>query len=75
MDELDNDTLVKIYNIFTFIKANEATQLISSFTLSDYIDQAVRVIEGPRDNERASKKDKLKRIEDDLNSVIDKISS
>ena len=60
--------------MFTFIKANEATQLISSYTLGDYIDQAINLIEGPKDNGRLSRKEKLESIKKDLDYIVNKLT-
>ena len=74
-EEKDQDEfLFRINNVFTFIKANEATQLISSYTLGDYIDQAINLIEGPKENGRASRKERLENIRKDLDYVINTLS-
>lgn len=70
-DEID--FLYRINNVFAFIKANEATQLVSSYTLGDYIDQALVQLEGPLPNGRPSRKERLKKINEDIQYVTNKL--
>ena len=75
MDQEEKDFLYRINNVFTFIKANEATQLISSYSLGDYFDQAITALEGPLPNGRPSKKERLKIVETDISYVVNKLRS
>lgn len=67
----NNELLVKIADVYNFIKASEATKTISTYNFDDYVDKAIKEIEGPTDNGRPSK---LKRL-DKIESLLSEISS
>jgi hypothetical protein len=73
-EKTDQEILYKINNVYRFIKANEATQLISNYTVQDYIDQAILQLEGPTENLRPSRKDRIKKIQEDMNYIIQRLS-
>ena len=72
-EKTDQEILYKINNVYRFIKANEATQLISNYTVQDYIDQAILQLEGPTENLRPSRKDRIKKIQEDMNYIIQRL--
>ncbi len=71
----EQEILYRVNNIYKFIRANEATQLIASYTIQDYIDQAVAQLEGPTTNGRLSRKEKLKKVQEDLNYISQRLTS
>lgn len=73
-EKTDQEILYKINNVYKFIKANETTQLISNYTVQDYIDQAILQLEGPTENLRPSRKDRIKKIQEDMNYIIQRLS-
>ncbi len=73
-EKTDQEILYKINNVYRFIKANEATQLISNYTVQEYIDQAILQLEGPTENLRPSRKDRIKKIQEDMNYIIQRLS-
>lgn len=73
-EKTDQEILYKINNVYRFIKANEATQIISNYTIQDYIDQAILQLEGPTENLRPSRKDRIKKIQEDMNYIIQRLS-
>lgn len=73
-EKTDQEILYKINNVYRFIKANEATQIISNYTIQDYIDRALAQLEGPTENQRPSKKERVKKIQEDMNYIIQRLS-
>jgi len=73
-EKTDQEILYKINNVYRFIKANEATQIISNYTIQDYIDQALAQLEGPTENRRPSKKERVKKIQEDMDYIIQRLS-
>ena len=71
----EQEILYRVNNVYKFIRANEATQLIASYTIQDYIDQAILQLEGPTTNGRLSKKEKLKKVQEDLNYITQRLTS
>jgi len=71
----EQEILYRVNNVYKFIRANEATQLIASYTIQDYIDQAVAQLEGPTTNGRLSRKEKLKKVQEDLNYISQRLTS
>lgn len=71
----EQEILYRVNNVYKFIRANEATQLIAGYTLQDYIDQAVAQLEGPTTNGRLSRKEKLKKVQEDLNYISQRLTS
>jgi hypothetical protein len=71
----EQEILYRVNNIYKFIRANEATQLIASYTIQDYIDQAIAQLEGPTTNGRLSRKEKLKKVQEDLNYISQRLTS
>lgn len=71
----EQEILYRVNNVYKFIRANEATQLVASYTIQDYIDQAVAQLEGPTTNGRPSRKEKLKKVQEDMNYISQRLSS
>lgn len=69
----DEKLLIKLADVYNFIKASEETQTILSYTLGDYIDKAIKEIEGPTDNGRPDKLKRLDMIESSLNFIVQKL--
>ena len=40
-DTTEQEILYRVNNVYKFIRANEATQIVASYTVQDYIDQAI----------------------------------
>lgn len=74
-DTTEQEILYRVNNVYKFIRANEATRLIASYTVQDYIDQAITQLEGPTTNSRLSRKEKLKKIQEDLNYISQRLTS
>lgn len=75
-EELQQDEeklLVKLADVYNFIKASETTKTISSYTLGDYIDKAIKEIEGPTENNRPDKLKRLDMVESSLNYIIQRL--
>lgn len=74
-DTTEQEILYRVNNVYKFIRANEATRLIASYTVQDYIDQAITQLEGPTTNGRLSRKEKLKKVQEDLNYITQRLTS
>jgi hypothetical protein len=74
-DTTEQEILYRVNNVYKFIRANEATQIVASYTVQDYIDQAILQLEGPTTNGRLSKKEKLKKVQEDLNYISQRLTS
>jgi hypothetical protein len=64
-----------LQTVYAYIQQNE--QLVSAInsTFASYIDREIKEIEGPTDSGRLSKLQKVKRIEDTLQQVINRLNS
>ncbi len=69
----DEKLLVQLADVYNFIKASETTQTIANYTLGDYIDKAIKEIEGPTENDRPDKLKRLDMIESSLNFIVQKL--
>lgn len=65
---------IELADVYNFIKASEDTQTINSYTLRNYMDQAIAEIEGPTSNNRPYKLKRLDMIESSLNDLIQRLS-
>ncbi len=73
--KLDNDNqqvLFDIAEVYNFAKASEFTKTFSSLTLDNFIQEAIDDIETR--TSRPSKKDRLKNIENLINSISEKLN-
>ncbi len=70
----DDELLVQLASVYSFIKASEDTKTILNYTVSDYITKAIKDIEGPTDNNRPHKLKRLDDIESSLNYITQRLS-
>ncbi len=73
LQQNEEELLVKLADVYNFIKASETTKTISNYTLGTYIDKAIKEIEGPTENDRPDKLKRLDMIESSLNYITQRL--
>ncbi len=70
----NDQLLLELNDVYSFVRESETTRTISKKTLSDFIAEAISEIKGPTTSGRPSKLERLDKIEKSLNDIVSALS-